>query len=357
MTDLLTVRRLVGPADPLRDVPTSTGTSAQAQGVLAAIVAAPRSSVVAARQVGADRRPWLLTAAAGVVALLVAGAVVIGPGAGSPPAVAATPPVLPYASASGTPAGDVLRQIAATADALPAARPAGRYRYVRTQGWNLNSATAGGRVTSVLASTQTETWRLPDGSGRTRTTSGENLVNRVGSQQTLQAALTKPASRDEYLPSPSYTPPPLLDLDQLPYDDATALAMAIERDTNDQIPAGAHLAAAVAHLFAEQPVPPSVRAKLWRLLATLPGMTHRGDLTDRVGRKGTAVTLDDDGSAHGLPQQYLFIIEPATGQLLEFDNVLTIDPGALNVPIPAILSLTVYLQHGYTHTGETRPAQ
>jgi len=361
MIDLTAIRSLVGPTDPLDEHAQHAGGAAspQAQALLASILATPRAAPVAplgSRGAGSDSRSRPVLVAAAVVGLLVVGVAMVGPGA-STPAVAATPPVLPFATSSGTPAAPTLKRIAAAAEALAVWPAAGPYRYVRTEGWTLNSAVGGGRVTSVLASQQVETWRLPDGSGRTRTTSGANLVDRVGSTETLDAALTKPATREQSLPSADYVPPPLLDLNRLPYGDATALAMAVEHDTNYQIPAGPHLADAIAHLFAEQPVPSAARAKLWRLFATLPGVTDRGELTDRVGRRGTAITLDDDGTAHGLPERYLFIIDPATGQLLECDDVLTTDPGKLNVRVPAILSLTIYLDAGYTTTPTRRPGQ
>ncbi len=367
MNDVTDIRSLVGPTDPLKRAPADPTTDvAQARAALARVLRVPRQ--VAERRLvssvpGRDRWPRLVQASAAAVALLVTGAVVVGavvvgPGGRGSPAVAATPPVLPYAPGAGTPAAGRLQRIAAAAAALPSEPVTGEFRYVRTEGWALNSAIGGGDVTSVLASSQTEAWRLPDGSGRSRTTTGESLVDRIGSTETLDAVLREPALREEDLTvEAGYSPQPLPDLDRLPYGDATAFAMAVNRNTNDEIPAGAHLAEAIKQLFAEQPVSPSARAKVWQLLATIPGVADRGQLTDRVGRTGMAITLDDDGTAHGLPEQYLLIIDPATGQLLEHDTVLTTDPGALNVRVPAILGLTVYLDAGYTDDTRSRPGQ
>lgn len=287
--------------------------------------------------------------------LIVAGVLVIGPGGGSQSAYAATPPVLPYTTTAIAPGGPVLDRIAAAADhQLPPLLRTGPYRYVRTEGWALNSAVSGGHVTSALESHQSEAWRLPGGRGRIRATTGESLVDRVGSRRTL-AVLAKPAKQTIILGQGDYQLEPLLNLATLPYQDPSAFAMAVQRDTNARIPAGAHLGEAIAALFQEQPIPSADRAKVWRLLATIPGVTYRGQLADRIGRPGMAITLDDDATAFGLPGRYLYIIDPATGQLLEYDDILTTDPGKLNVRVPAILGLTVYIDAGYTATTTSRP--
>lgn len=361
MSDLDQVRLLLAGTDPLPEGSCAGAAEApQGRALLARILASPGGTQVAkgrSRASTAPRRSLLSAAAAAAIALLVAGVVVLGPGGGSTPATAATPPVLPYETSGAAPAGPTLRRIAAAAAALPAPLESGPYRYVRTQSWAVNSAISGGRVTSVLAGQQSETWRLPDGTGRARTTAGENLVDRVGSRETLDAALARPADRDQDLAADGHTPPPLVDLDRLPTDTPAAFARAVEPGANTSLPVGALVAQYVRQVFAEQPVPPGARADIWRLLATVPGVTDRGTLTDRVGRQGTAITLDDDGTAHGLPEQYLFIIDPADGQLLEYDNVLTTDPGKLNVRVPAVLGLTVYLDAGYTSRPTGRPAQ
>jgi len=361
MNDLDEVRSLLAGTDPLpEDGRADAARTTEARAVLAGILSAPRTAAPTDRGSAPSvhrRSPLGLVAAAAVVALLVAGAMVVGPGGGSSPAVAATPPVLPYETTSTAPAGPVLGRIAAAAAALPTEPAAGPYRYVRTQRWALNSAVAGGRVTSVLASQQRETWRLPDGTGRVRTTAGENLVDRIGSRQTLEAALTERPASDESLASDGYVPPPLADVDRLPTGSPAEFALAVSSGANTGIPAGALVAEHIQQLFAEQPVPPQARAGIWRLLATVPGAAYRGELADRVGRRGAAITVDDDGTAHGLPARYLFIIDPATGELLEYDNILTTDPGALNVRVPAIVSLTVYLEAGRTASPTGRPGE
>ena len=350
------VRRVVGATDPLSRVSQGgAATTPHARALLADILATPRATADVEPRRRISRRSSLLVTAAAVLALLFAGAVVVGPGGGSTPAVAATPPVLPYETTSARPAGPTLERIAAATAAQPPQLRTGPYRYVRTESWALNSAVGGGRVTSVLSSQQRESWRLPDGTGRVRTTIGEDLVDRVGSRQTLDAVLSRPAVRDEDVSRDGRAP--LVDVDRLPTDSPAAFALAVDSGANTRIPAGALVAQFVEQLFTEQPVPPQARADVWRLLATLPGVTDRGQLTDRVGRRGTAITLDDDGTAHGLPARYLFIIDPASGQLLEYDDILTTDPGLLNVEVPAVLGLTVFLDAGYTSSTTSRPGR
>src|SRR5690606_35305126 len=64
-------------------------------------------------------------------------------------------------------------------------------------------------------------------------------------------------------------------------------------------------------------VPLATRAAILTVLADLPGWSWRGEVTDRAGRDGVAVTFNDP--EHN--QEQLLIFDPATGVLLAHELV------------------------------------
>ncbi|WP_255511200.1 hypothetical protein [Micromonospora sp. WP24] len=62
-------------------------------------------------------------------------------------------------------------------------------------------------------------------------------------------------------------------------------------------------------------VPRRTRAEILRVLADVPGFRWRGQVVDRAGRKGVAITFDD--REHD--QQSLLIFAPETGELLAYE--------------------------------------
>ncbi|RKN29118.1 sigma factor [Micromonospora musae] len=68
-------------------------------------------------------------------------------------------------------------------------------------------------------------------------------------------------------------------------------------------------------------VPRRTRAEILRVLADVPGFRWRGQVVDRAGRKGVAITFDD--REHD--QQSLLIFAPETGELLAYE-VLSLSP-------------------------------
>ncbi|MER5704080.1 hypothetical protein ABT023_19365 [Micromonospora sp. NPDC002296] len=97
----------------------------------------------------------------------------------------------------------------------------------------------------------------------------------------------------------------------------------------------------VAELAGVRLLNPAQRAAVLRLLADLPGITVTGTVTDRAGRAGEAFSITS--SAHGLPAQYTVIVDPRSGALWGYEEVLTTTAGKLNVTIPAVISYRSYL--------------
>ncbi|MFD0594120.1 hypothetical protein ACFQZ4_17930 [Catellatospora coxensis] len=78
-------------------------------------------------------------------------------------------------------------------------------------------------------------------------------------------------------------------------------------------------------VFGRYAVARQTRAEILRILADVPGFRWRGEVTDRAGRDGLAVTFDD--REHG--QQHLLIFHPRTGELLAWE-LLTLGPVRMN---------------------------
>lgn len=103
--------------------------------------------------------------------------------------------------------------------------------------------------------------------------------------------------------------------------------------------------AAITDLYREAAPGPGVRAGILRVLAEQPGLTVEGTVTDRAGRTGVGYSIVHSGG--GLPKQVTLIFDPYTGRLLDAESVLIESAGALNVPIPSVLSYEIYAGYDY----------
>lgn len=350
-------RQMLAPHNP--DPPTrplDAGDERRAAAVLERIVATPRFSVEDRLEPAAAGRRWpsslapapAVLIAAGLVLLvgtsLLAGVIPGGPAA----AHAATPPLLTPVVTPGAPAGPVLERAAAAAEVrVVPAPPDGRFRYVRTAEWHLNTAVAGDRAVSRVVPQIRQVWLGEDGSARVIEVEGraqEAAPPGDAADRAAQAALpdqTAQADADvaRYAPG-EYAP---LDVAGLPAD-ASELRDVLLADEQPEIPDAFELMAALTERLAQQPVPPGVLAGFYRALAREPFVVDLGPVTDRAGRPGVAIGLD---SAHsGLLTRYLLIVEPATGVPLGSEEILVNDAGALNVRVPAVIGYTAYLAAG-----------
>ncbi len=94
----------------------------------------------------------------------------------------------------------------------------------------------------------------------------------------------------------------------------------------------AEVVTAFTDLWQQQVPPAALEAAALRVLAAQEGLVVRGTTTDRAGRAGVAVSVDSGYS--GLPTRYTLIFNPATGMLLDAEQVLTTTAGLLNVHRP-----------------------
>ncbi|MFC4070291.1 CU044_5270 family protein [Actinoplanes subglobosus] len=335
MTSSLTrdVRRLLGPADPAGGGPLTAVTDRHAD--LERILASPRP-----RQARpAARRP--VTVAAALVLLVLAGLQF----APLPrPAYAATPEPLRFSGAAGS-ARETLTGIAERAAAVPAPARTGDDEHLVVQSWSLWTQVDGERVTSAIIPSRAESWRGPDDSGRRVTgfedprftSTGEEWLWRYRNlfDDSLGTRTEEyPAGR---FPSMWAGPPPATGTDAWLH-----VGHPKENGPYETI-------VAVTDLARERLLIPAVRASVLRIVAELPGLTYDGTVTDRAGRTGAAFSVTTDDS--GLPTRHTLVVDPATGALLGYEQMLTTDAGKLDVRVPAVIGYDAYLTADF----ETRP--
>jgi hypothetical protein len=268
---------------------------------LARILHQPRLRIAQTRSVQArsvQRRSWRpLLVVAAVLAVLGVLVVVVPALSGSgaaPTAVApATEPPLPaddepltYRTVGvETDPAVVLRGLADRAAAQPPPGGNGPVAYVRTR--------SGQVVAGAPESYQAESWAAPDGAGHT-------LLTRDGAPP--EVVNEREATRN-YLPPTLSTDP-----------------AALERAVRGVYELPAEISGFPATLwFGELErrwsllvVDPQIQATYLRVLATQDGITVAGEVTDRAGRRGVAVTAEN---TLGLGELTL-IFDPDTGALL-----------------------------------------
>ncbi|GLW53662.1 hypothetical protein Kpho01_16730 [Kitasatospora phosalacinea] len=101
------------------------------------------------------------------------------------------------------------------------------------------------------------------------------------------------------------------------------------------------LSQALRGLLRAQVLAPGQRAAVLRLVAALPGLSYDGSVTDRAGRPGGAFSAESNGS--GLPARCTFVMDRDSGRILGDEEMLTTRAGALNVPVPSVISYAAYL--------------
>ncbi|GIE78752.1 hypothetical protein Aph02nite_47020 [Actinoplanes philippinensis] len=327
------VRRLLGPADPAGGPPL-TGPHDRRADLDRILAGAQATEARRARPVG--RR--LVMAAAALLALVLAGLQFVSV---PQPAFAATPPLLRYSGGDGS-ARDALTAIAAKAAAAPDPARVGDYEHLVIQSWGLWTQVDGEYVRSAVIPSRLESWRGPDNSGRRATRFEEPQFSSTGREwlwraQNLFGDGLDPTSEDYragQFPAMWADLPPTGDVDAW-------LHVGHPRENGPY-----ETIVAVTDLARERLLTPAVRAAVLRVVAQLPGLTLDGSVTDRAGRTGTAFSVTTDHS--GLPTRHTLIVDPVTGVLLGYEQMLTTDAGKLAVRVPAVIGYETYLTADWT---------
>ncbi|HYN96147.1 MAG TPA: CU044_5270 family protein, partial [Pilimelia sp.] len=264
------------------------------------------------------RRNRRLVLAAGALAAAVVAysAMPIGdegpPRAAPPPGADADagPVLVPIAfevNADPPAAGARLRDLAARLADAPYDGRTGRYAYHRVKTWGdpIQASPDGRHVMGIVS--ERRTWRLADGSSRTAATP-------------LTPQFPDRASRDYWMSRPGELPegkpyelaePPSGDPATLPTDQA-GIARMLGGDA-----AGSGVAKHLVWLYSRYVVPKRTRAHVLTAVAQAPGWVWRGQVTDRAGRRGVAITFDDRAN----DQRSLLVFDPRTGALLAHEIV------------------------------------
>lgn len=305
----------------------------------------------------------LVLAGAGLAVSAVSAAAVLWPSADRP-AHAVSPPMLAYRP-DGRPAAEILRELARRAERVPAPG-AGRFDYVALQSYYLDTAASGEGGASALRMVREERWLAPDGSGRAVDTGGSARIQHADDAETMSAvSYADRAGHDE-----RYGPGKLsavADLSSMPADpgrlagrlagDSTAFGWS---DTAPGAPDWYRRVAVVTGIAKQQTVPPALWAAMLRVLATTPGLTSQGTVTDRAGRPAVAVSFETTLGG-GRPSRVVLLFGPDTGAFLGEERILTTKLGDgpydayLRTRIPAVTAYRAVLSVGRVATDDDRP--
>ncbi|MDG9672609.1 CU044_5270 family protein [Micromonospora sp. DH14] len=307
-------RTLLGPADPARNA--AVGPPLVSAREL--IDRADATGTVAGRRRVRPTRRVVLTA--GTLAVAAGAVAVLQPFGGATPDTPGSAPgtvLVPVAyqfDADPPAAGPQLRLLADKIKDAGYDHQSGRYMYHHTKVWGDPVMTSADGRHHVAFASETKLWQAVDGTGnQIRTQLEPQYPDQESRDYWQRESIGRPAATGT--PAPSVRPLPPEALRPLSADPS-------ELRERLKVEYGAGAASKwVGTLYGQYVVPRATRAAVLRVLADVPGFRWRGQVTDRAGRNGVAVTFDD--REHD--QQSLLIFDPNTGELLAHE-LLTLSP-------------------------------
>ncbi len=270
-----------------------------------------------------SRRLVLVAAAATVAAgaAAAAGTVLAGwssrhsttDGTGQEPKAVDPSVVVPIAyqiSTDAPAAAPYLRKLARQIADSPYDIHSGRYTYHHTKHWGgvVTSSPEGHMQSFVI---EQEIWTAADGSGRQRQKflppeypdeESRRYFESLPQSPTSTTQSPDPSDGQSVLPVGPAEPP-------LPTDRPHLAELLGARGA----PGG--VAKIVDSVYSGHGIPRATRATILEILADMPGWYWRGEVTDRAGRAGVAITADE-GS-----YQAVLVFDPRTGMLLAHEGV------------------------------------
>ncbi|HEY2669192.1 MAG TPA: CU044_5270 family protein [Rugosimonospora sp.] len=331
------IQTLLGPADPTRGVTVPPPPCSAPELIARAETTASGGGAAQGtgpRHARPTRRLVLVAAAtaviagAGVTATLRRNAETA---TGTPSGTALGPVLRPIAYQYETdppPAGNYLRTLAGRLTATGYDSHTGRYAYHDYKDWGgMQETSTGGYTMSFVE--ERRVWVAPDGSGRIRTTllppefpdaaSQRYYQRQLGGRQPLQTGR--------------------------PYDDLPAgMAGPGQPLTSDRAEltqdlhvdqGGGTTAKTIMDKYQVYIVPRAARAQILDILADMPGFVWRGQVTDRAGRAGVAISFDDPKN----DEQSILIFAPDTGELYAYEIV--------SMRERRVSLYTLFLHYGY----------
>ena len=178
-----------------------------------------------------------------------------------------------------------------------------------------------------------EFWIAADGSGRIRETSGEPIFLSEAERETwLAGGFEIYAVNEDFGPgdlSSAYGPLPT-DVEEL-----RAFVRTVA-ESSQRRPIEVGMFVAIGDLLRDPLTPPEVRAGLFQVASTLPGIQLLGPMEDEVGREGIAVAMSD------WFRQEIIVFDPESSSLLEERTIGNL-PHGLTLP-PILWSRSTYLE-------------
>jgi hypothetical protein len=231
------------------------------------------------------------------------------------------------------PARPRLLALADRAEEAGDATATGRYTYVRTQTWSLDTT---GNAPPQATATEERLWWAADRSAREDSVV---LACPPGPATAVRDKHPTGAARTVY----DHPPGEYSLVIDTPSDDPSRLAEQL--DTHNPASNGPHATIeAVADMYKQQGLTADQRAAVLRVLADINSLRDRGGTTDRADRPGIAISADSpDGTARDLA-----IFDADTGDLLSYERIVLISPPRSPVRAPIVTSYVLYLAHGVT---------
>jgi hypothetical protein len=325
-------RSLLGPADPARNVTVAPARLTAAHLMTRActvatepesesdLLAAPDARPRAHRSRGMHRRRFVLAAAG--VAVSAAGATVVFHAVDRTPAPSGGVVLKPIAyqvTTNPAPAGDQLRALADHLSDAPYDSHGGRYTYNRVKDWGGVQGGAPGGYTMGFVE-ERETWLDASGSGWVRT---QKLPPEYPDERS-RAYFERAFKHAAEAPRPSSSRPGPIESPGEPSGRPSTLVEPLEPLTSDRanltrmMHRGGIVEKGLDVLYSHYAIPREIRATILRILADEPGFVWRGEVTDRAGRPGVAVTADDPANK----VQFVLVFNPTTGELLANELVM-----------------------------------
>lgn len=232
----------------------------------------------------------------------------------------------------GTPATDVLHDLAQHARRSAPVVASGHIQHVRQVGWWLETDHSGtARATSKLVPSVTDSYLLANGQ--------QHVVQRKSVAFDSSGRVPKPFSdgattSDETFDGPAEGPNYASSLPA----DATQLHDALFKNPNEcgEQAQSFCIANTLLQLSTVYVLQNNVIAAFWDLMAEQDDISSLGQVSDRLGRQSEALVVP--GSEAG--RQLVMFADKVTGGFLGYEEILTTDDVQLGLSAPAVLAIT-----------------
>jgi hypothetical protein len=205
--------------------------------------------------------------------------------------------------------------------------------------WSLSTRVDGKQVTSAVVPVQVSLTRAADGSAElVRRTSTPQFPDGAARERWVEAG--RPAAHPVTVQHQRWAPGGFRPEAAALPDDPARLLPALSRDHPIAELGDAEVLVAIADAYRSTQLSPAQQAALFAVAASRPGIEPYGQVTDRAGRAGYALSVESDHT--GLPTRYTAIFDPVTGRLLDLEQTLTRSAGSLNVPVPSTIGYTIF---------------